>query len=163
MISKEETPEPKVDRYWHDLYIEMKADPTRVQTDTDFCKEIALDYSTFRLWKVKYRNYIFREVEVRRRNYKNEMRSLIYKALVKKLDTDTNAIKLLSQLLGDLVEKTEVKTENMNDGDKIRRIKSLTEANSKKLTQWDQAQKPSSPSKDGQDGPVSPEPRGIEP
>lgn len=157
---KEEIIEPKVDRYWHGLYIEMQADPTTSQTDTDFCKEIALDYSTFRAWKVKYRNFIYREVEARRRNYKNEMRSRIYKALNKKLDSDTNAIKLLAQLLGDLVEKTEVKTENMNDGDKIRRIKSLTEANRKKLSQWEQAKEKDSPITPGQDGPNPSEPGG---
>ena len=98
---KEEIKEPQVDRYWHTLYIEMQSDPTVSQTDTDFCKEIALDYSTFRAWNVKYRNYIYREVEARRRNYKNEMRSKIYMALMKKMDSDTNAIKLLAQLMGD--------------------------------------------------------------
>lgn len=162
-MAKEEIKEPQVDRYWHTLYIEMQSDPTVSQNDTDFCKEIALDYSTFRAWKVKYRNYIYREVEARRRNYKNEMRSKIYKALMKKMDSDTNAIKLLAQLMGDLVEKTEVKTENMNDGDKVRRIKALSEANSKKLSQWERAEKEDSPAPQGPDGPVAPESGGSEP
>lgn len=162
-MAKEEIIEPQVDRYWHTLYIEMQSDPTVSQTDTDFCKDIALDYSTFRAWKVKYRNYIYREVEARRRNYKNEMRSKIYKALMKKMDSDTNAIKLLAQLMGDLVEKTEIKTENMNDGDKVRRIKALSEANSKKLSQWERAEKADSPASTEGNGPVTPESPGSEP
>lgn len=160
---KEETKEPSVSRFWHDLYIEMQADPTDRRTDTQFCEEMVLDYSTFRAWKTKYRNFIFREVETRRRNYKNELRARIYKALDKKLDTDTNAIKLLAQLLGDLVEKTEVKTENMNDGDKVRRIKTLSEENSKKLFQWERAEKGDSPTPPKGNGPVTPESPGIEP
>lgn len=155
--------EPTVRRFWHDLYIEMQADPTDRRTDAQFCEEMVLDYSTFRAWKTKYRNFIFREVESKRRNYKNELRARIYKALDKKLDSDTNAIKLLAQLLGDLVEKTEVKTENMNDGDKVRRIKALSEANSKKLSQWERAEKADSPTPTEGNGPISPEPSGPEP
>lgn len=158
---KDETKEPSVRRAWHDLYIEMQSDPTDTRTDVVFCEEIALDYATFRSWKTKYRAFIFREVESRRKNFRNEMRAKIYKSLVKKMDTDTNAIKLLAQLLGDLVEKTEVKTENMNDGDKIRRIKSLREENSKKLRTWaseDEVKAPEGSPSEPSAGPISPEP-----
>jgi hypothetical protein len=162
MASKEEIVEPHVDRFWHQLYIETQADPTDTRTDAKFCEDICLDYATFSNWKRKYRPFIFREVEARRRTYVNEMRSRIYKALNKKLDTDTNAIKLLAQLMGDLVEKTEVKTENMNDGDKVRRIKALTDANSKKIKQWEQAEsKDSAPVKE--DGPKPSESGGAKP
>jgi len=133
---KEEIKEPSVQRMWHELYIEIQSDPTDTRNDREFCEELVLEYSTFRNWKTKYRSFIFREVEARRKNFRNEMRAKIYKSLVKKMDTDTNAIKLLAQLLGDLVEKSEIKTESMNDADKIRRIKSLREENHKKLRSW---------------------------
>ena len=139
-MAEEKVDEPKQDRFWHSLYVQKEADPTNHQNDTQFCEEYKLDYSTLRAWKTKYRAFIYREVEALRRNFRNEMRSRIYKALDKKLDTDTNAIKLLAQLLGDLVEKTEVKTESMNDVDKIRRIKVLTQENEKKINQWNQAE-----------------------
>lgn len=131
--------EPSLDRAWHELYIALQADPTDHRSDKKFCEDIALEYQTLASWKKKFRSFIFREVEARRRNHSNELRAMMYKALAKKLDKDTNAIKLLAQLLGDLVEKTEVKTESMNDADKVRRIKALSEVNSRKLTQWNKA------------------------
>lgn len=166
---KEEIKEPTVDRYWHLLYIEMQADPTDHRTDTQFCKDCELEVGTFCNWKRKYRDYIFREVEFKRKSYRNEIRARIYKALDKKLDTDTNAIKLLAQLLGDLVEKTEVKTETLSESDKIRRIKTLSQENTKKLNQWNQADKQAgiaeetgSIAKEGS-GPISQELGGTEP
>lgn len=140
MESNEKIKEPSIDRFWHQMYIESQADPTDHRTDKQFCEDAVLDYYAFCSWKKKYRPFIFREVEALRRNYRNEQRSRIYKALDKKLDTDTNAIKLLAQLLGDLVEKTEVKTENMDDADKIRRLKALSQENTKKQKQWESSE-----------------------
>lgn len=147
--------EPKVDRMWHSLYIEAQADPLDGRTDVEFCEAIQLDVSTFRNWKQKYRQYIFKEVEARRKNYTNELRSKGHKALAKKLSTDTNAIKLLFQLLGDLVEKTEVRTE-LSDADKQRRIQTLTDSTEKRRLAWEQA---SGKGEDGttvEGGPVGP-------
>lgn len=160
MESNEKIKEPSVDRFWHTLYIESQADPTDSRTDKQFCEDAILDYYTFSSWKKRYRSFIYREVEALRRNYKNEMRSKIYKSLMKKLDSDTNAIKLLAQLMGDFVEKTEVKTENMNDADKIRRIEALSQANTKKRKEWLRASDSASKPKDGPDtqesgGPVA--------
>ncbi len=162
----EEIKAPSIERTWHNLYIESQANPTDHRSDKQFCEDIALDYYAFSSWKHKYRPFIYREVEAIRKNYRNELRSRIYKALDKKLDSDTNAIKLLAQLMGDLVEKTEVKTENMNDQDKVRRIASLLKANTKKQREWDRAQateaKESSPSNEVS-GPDSQESGGSEP
>ncbi len=158
----EEIKEPNQPRFWHELYIEKEADPTDHRTDTQFCAEMVIDYSTLRAWKTKYRSFIYREVEAKRRNYRNEMRSRIYKALDKKLASDTNAIKLLAQLLGDLVEKTEVKTESMNDADKIRRIKTLSEANSKKQKAWELAEALKDSSSESKDGPLAQEPGRVD-
>lgn len=164
---KEEIKEPSVSRFWHEVYIEMQADPTDSRSDKQFCEDIALDYYAFCSWKKKYRPFIFREVEALRRNYKNEMRTKIYKALMKKLDSDTNAIKLLAQLMGDLVEKTEVKTENMNDADKIRRIEALSKANTKKQKEWERAEGQQSRAEhstpESKDGVKPSEPGGAEP
>jgi len=148
-LPSEDIVEPKIDRFWHQLYIESQADPTDSRNDKKFCEDAVLDYYTFAAWKRRYRPFIYREVEKLRRNYRNEMRSKIYKSLMKKLDSDTNAIKLLAQLMGDLVDKTEVKTENMNDADKVRRLKTLSEANTKKLRQWEVAEGSASKPEDG--------------
>lgn len=128
--------EPKVSRMWHELYIEMQADPMDSRTDKEFCESLGLEVQTFRNWKCEYRQYIFKEVEARRKNYVNELRSKGHKALAKKLDKDTNAIKLLFQLLGDLVEKTESKVE-MNHADQLRRILALRNTIGKRQAAWD--------------------------
>ncbi len=131
----EQIKEPVIKRTWHDLYIECQSDPMDSRTDKQFCEEYALDYGTFANWKCKYRKYIFREVEAKRADYKNELRAVMYKALTAKLGKDTNAVKLLAQLLGDLVEKTETKME-MSDADKIRRIESLRKTTGAVQSQW---------------------------
>lgn len=153
--------EPKIARHWHSLYIEMQADPYDRRTDKQFCEELQLPYDTFMNWKRKYRPFIFREVEAIRKTYRNEVRALAHKALTKKVEEkDTNALKLLFQLLGDLVEKSEVKTEILNDADKIRRLESLRETNQKKQRQWEQAE--SNSSSDSQSGLGTPELGGPE-
>lgn len=138
MSNTDDVKKPHVDRYWHELYIEMQANPFDTRTDVQFCNDIALDVKTFQTWKSKYREYIFREVEHRRKNYRNEMRALGHKALAKKLDKDTNAIKLLFQLLGDLVEKSEQKVE-MSHADKIRRLNTIMGETRKREEQWRKA------------------------
>jgi len=132
----DEEAKPRVERTWHELYIQMQSDPMDTRTDRDFFTSIDLPESTFYAWKTKFRSHIFKEVEKRRNEYRNELRSKMYKALSKKLDKDTNAIKLLAQLLGDLVEKTETKME-MSDADKMRRVVSLMGEISKKRQAWD--------------------------
>lgn len=134
--------EPKIDRMWHELYYDKEADPTDKRTDKQFCEELGLNPGSFATWKHKFRTFIYREVEARRKTFRNEMRTLGYKALMRKLETgDTNAIKLHFQLLGDLVEKIETKTENMNDADKKRRIESLRRETTEREESWDKAKR----------------------
>ena len=131
----EEIKEPRDNKFWHELYIEAQADPFDDRSDKDFCEAIGLEVGTFRAWKAKYRTFIYKEVESKRKNYINEYRSKGHKALAKKLDKDTNAIKLLFQLLGDLVEKTESRVE-MGHDDKVRRVNALLGTVGKRQDAW---------------------------
>ena len=158
--------EPQVRRHWHELYIEKESDPYDVRNDKQFCEDNQLNYNSFCSWKGKYRTFIYREVEQRRKQYRNEHRSIGYKALMKKLlSGDTNAIKLHFQLLGDLVEKQEVKTENMSDADKIRRLQSLREEVLQREEAFKRASSKETPTDGPSDatGPLSPELRRDEP
>lgn len=133
--------EPQLRRYWQELYIQKEADPTDFRTDKQFCEDNQLNVNSFSNWKSKFRAYVYREVELRRKQYRNEHRNIGYKALMKKLlSGDTNAIKLHFQLLGDLVEKSEVKTDNMSDSDKMRRLEHLKKEVSDRQVQFEQAQ-----------------------
>lgn len=147
---------PKVPRTWHDSYIEAQVDPFDTRTDKQFCEDIGLDLQTFRNWKSKYRDYVNAEIEKRRNKHKTELRTKAYKALTGKLDKDTNAVKLLFQLLGDLVEKSEVKTE-MSDADKIRRLSTLISQVGKKRQAWTEAEGEGSTSA-SESGPTAQEP-----
>ena len=148
MPSDNEYKEPMIPRHWHELYFHMQADPLDQRTDTQFCEDIKLDRQTFQAWKTKYRKYVFREVDKLRQDYRNELRARMYKSIAKKLDKDTNAIKLLAQLMGDLVEKTETRVE-MSDADKIRRIESLRGQVAEREKQWKNASEGTGEEPDG--------------
>ena len=156
----DEEKKPRTDRTWHLLYIESQADPFDNRSDVEFCDSLGLEYSTFSTWKHKYRAYIFKEVEAIRKNYINEYRSKGHKALAKKLDKDTNAIKLLFQLLGDLVEKTESRVE-MSPDDQLRRIAALRSTIGKRQTAWDTVDAKSR-SEGTEETSIPPEPQGPE-
>ena len=125
----------KVKRHWHELYVEMLANPMDSRTDKQFCAEIQLNESTLKFWKHRYSKAIYSEVQKRRKDFINEMRARAYKALGKKMDKDTNALKLALQITGDLVERSEVKAEMTHD-DKLRRINNLLDRIGKKKTVW---------------------------
>lgn len=133
----EEEKVPKVDRYWHTLYIEKEADPTDQRTDAQFCAAINLEYKTLAAWKSKYRRYIYQQVNSIRKDYVGELRAKANKELFKKLDKDTNALKLAFQLMGDLVEKTEQRVEYMSQEDTKRRINDLLKKVSDKQASWE--------------------------
>ena len=156
----EEVKEPRIVRTWHMLYIESQADPFDNRSDKEFCEEFGIEYQNFRNWKTTYRSYIFKEVESIRKNYLNEYRSKGHKALAKKLDKDTNAIKLLFQLLGDLVEKTESRVE-MSPDDQLRRIAALRSTIGKRQTAWDTVDAKSRP-EGTEEAPIPSESQGPE-
>ena len=130
---------PHITRAWHELYINMQADPTITQTDKDFCEEIKLEYQTLASWKKKYRKYIFSEVEKARKTYFSELRTKNFKAIAKALDDSFNDRKLMAQLLGDLIERTESKTEIMDYDTKMRRTSFLLDAIEKKKKALEEA------------------------
>ena len=132
---------PFIQHTWHEAYIELQADPGGKQTDKAFCEEYGIHKNTLLNWKRKYRNSIHKEVGKRRNEFVQELRTKAYKALYSKLNSDTAAIKLCFQLMGDLVEKSEQKIEHgyMTREDKIRRIDELLKGINKKKDLWQKA------------------------
>lgn len=127
-------------KMWHELYIELLANPMDNRTDRKFCEEIQIDPTTLQKWKQKNRIAIFGEVQRRRKAYINELRTVTYKALANKLDKDTNAIKLSLQITGDLVERSESKVEYMDEDAKKRRINALIEEIGKRKKAHEEAE-----------------------
>lgn len=132
---------PFIQHTWHEAYIELQADPGGKQTDKDFCAEYDIHKNTLLNWKRRYRASIHREVGKRRNEFVQELRTKAYKALYAKLNSDTAAIKLCFQLMGDLVEKSEQKIEHgyMTREDKIRRIDELLKGINRKKELWQKA------------------------
>lgn len=133
---------------WHELYVELLANPMDNRTDKKFCEEIGIDPTTLQKWKQKNRISIFGEVQRRRKAYINELRAVTYKALANKLDKDTNAIKLSLQITGDLVERSESKVEYMDEDAKKRRINALIEEIGKRKKAQSEAESGSRPEVD---------------
>ena len=127
---------PHVYNAWHEAYIEIQADPTDNRTDKKFAEDYGIHASTLSQWKREFRNRIFAEVNTRRKTYIAELRSRAYKALYGKMSTDTNALKLAFQLMGDLIERTESKVEYMTKEEKVQRINDLLKSIGAKKDQW---------------------------
>ncbi len=132
--------QPLVRAFWHELYIELLSSPLDQRTDKEFCEENKLHVNTLMTWKRNHRKALFDEVNRRRVLYLNEMRAIAYKRLDSLSKKDVNAVKLLFQLTGDLVEQSKTTHEFMSRNDKIERINSLlTEANAKH-SKWKEIQ-----------------------
>lgn len=128
-----------IKQFWHELYIEMQTNPMDTRTDKEFTTELGLNHNTFMSWKRSHKDQIYKEVQKRRSEYVNELRAFAYKCLADKMKGSVDAIKLAFQLMGDLVEKIETKTDYMNDNDKIRRAEALYENIRKKKAAWAKA------------------------
>lgn len=123
-------------QFWHELYIEMLANPSDNRSDADFCRELNINTSTLCMWKTKYREDIYAEADRRRKNFVTQTRAKLWKKLDAKTESDTNALKLAFQLLGDLVEKSESKIDYQSREDKIARAKVLWGAIESREKTW---------------------------
>jgi hypothetical protein len=135
-----------LENMWNELYIEMLANPDDNRTDKQFLDDIGIAKDTLWRWKCKHRLQIYEEVSKRRNQYIQNIRNILQRALIKKVEAgDTNAIKLGFQVIGDLVEKNVHQFDGMERTDKEKRILSLFTEIDKKRQAWESAanQKPS--------------------
>ena len=131
---------PVITAFWNELYIEMLSSPLDNRTDKEFLEENKVPQSTLTAWKRTNRQAIFDEVQKRRGRYVNEMRAIAYKHLNKMANKDVNAVKLLFQLTGDLVEQSKVTHETMSREDRIARMENLIKEAQDKAAAWKKVQ-----------------------
>ncbi len=143
----ESSKEPLVKTMWHELYLECQANPLDNRTDVEFVAENKLSPATLSVWKRNNRQRIFDEVQKRRGQYVNQMRAIGYKHLNRMATKDINAVKLLFQLTGDLVEKSQTTIEHMTREDRIARINSILGDAQEKVKMWDKIKKTDSTEK----------------
>lgn len=129
----------KVNHFWNQLYIEMLANPTDNRSDVEFCKDLGIPDSTLKNWKSKNRRAIYDDVNRLRKDYVNELRSKVWKSLAQKMKTSkgVDSEKLIAQLTGDLVERTENKTTFMTYEQKLARIEALNKNVKDKSKAWE--------------------------
>ena len=126
-----------INKTWKELYIEMQASPLEEITDKAFAEKYQVNYNTLSNWKQDHRKEIFDEVDRRRKDFLKQVRAVAFKSLIKKLDKDTNALKLFFQLSGDLVERTENRTEIMRPEDLKRGISEMLREIESKKKAWE--------------------------
>lgn len=107
---------------WHEDLIEYLANPLDKRSFEAFAESIGVSHMTVFRYRKLHRDEISREVESIRKKFLSEGRNKAYKALYAKFDKDTNAIKLFFQLAGDLIERSENRTEILSPEDKKARI-----------------------------------------
>ncbi len=132
--------QPLVKAMWHELYIELLSSPLDQRTDKEFCEANCLSVGALGVWKRNNRKELFDEVQRRRVLYLNEMRALAYKRLDALSKKDVNAIKLMFQLTGDLVEQSKTTHEYLSRQDKIDRINNLLKDANLKAQTWKKVQ-----------------------
>lgn len=111
---------------WMEAFVEFLADPFTTQTAKSFAEEWNISEQALYKWKSRHKVPLAEAVERARKLYISDVRSSAWKNVTKQMDKgDTAAIKLVFQLTGDLVERTENNVNYMSEADKKERIKAL--------------------------------------
>lgn len=111
---------------WMEEYCHAMADPASKITAKAFAESKGMSEQNLYKWKSRHKEEVQRRIETLRKQYRTDIRSKAWKALSGQLDRgDTTAIKLVFQLLGDLVERSEQRVEHMTPEDKRARVKAL--------------------------------------
>jgi hypothetical protein len=93
---------------WQIAFIESQANPLENTTFDEFCKLNNVSRSTLYRWRKENQNEISKIINEQLDKNVKLLRPIAFKALAKKMDKDTNALKMYFQMSGDLVEKSEV-------------------------------------------------------
>lgn len=110
---------------WQEAYIDYLSDPTDERSVDKFCHDNVISRVTIDTWRRKNKEYIEIEVEHRTKEYDFLIRSRAKKDMYKRMSKSDIAVRTALQLLGDLVEKTEVKSTPLNPEEKRERVKKL--------------------------------------
>lgn len=116
---------------WQEDYINSQANPMDNRNLDVIAKENNIGLSTLYRWRRDNQEFINSQVEARRKKYTAPLRSIAYKALANKMAKDTNAMKLFFQLAGDLIERSESRTEIITPEEKRARLAALLDKISK--------------------------------
>jgi len=118
------TPLPTEKPDYYDVLVDYMADPFDTRSYQDFAK--AINITPEQLWRIRkaFKSDIDSEIKNRRQALLDTVRVQAWKALAKKIQTDTNALKLFFQLSGDLIERTE--TVNKYETVEEKRVRALS-------------------------------------
>lgn len=110
---------------WEQAYIDMQANPMDQTSDKEFAESQGISQSTLSHWKSKHYEEIFEEAFKRRQKFMRAVRIANYKAIMANLKRSFNDRKLMAQIGGDLIERTESKIEYLTPDQKREKINQL--------------------------------------
>lgn len=118
---------------WQEQVIIYLGNPFDTRSITQFCRENNIDRGKYYRFVNKNRTELFKQIDRIREQFKSEIRSHAYKSLISRIPRSDNALKLAFQLLGDLVERSEVRTEHLTPEVKREKVRQLLERVSNEL------------------------------
>lgn len=120
---------------WREDYINLLSNPCDNRTNKDFCIQYSVSHATFYRWLAENREELYVEADKRRKKFFTELREKNFKAIAKNLAASFNDRKLMAQLLGDLIERSETRTEIITPEEKRARLAALLDTISKQTGQ----------------------------
>ena len=130
----EETEGLDLKKAWMAAYVEFLADPFTTETTKSFAERWEISEQALYKWKSRHKIALCDAIEKARKLYVTDVRSSAWKNVVKQMDKgDTSAIKLVFQLSGDLVERTENSVNYMSEAEKKEKIAALAAKLGKKI------------------------------
>lgn len=125
---------PLIDRTKFIDYIsDHDGNPFDHRTAKELYEELGISSAQFYRLRAQFANEIGKMADKKRDGYKGQIRARVYAAIAKNLDRSFNDRKLVLQLLGDFVEKSEVTTVYRTPEEKRQRAKELMDKLSAKL------------------------------
>lgn len=122
---------------WHERYIDLLAEPTDKRTNKQFIETEKLCEQTFYKWLKRFRQDVYEEANRRLRTRRNQLRTKAWKRLEDQFADKSGgnvikALELYFKLNGDLVERTENRTEMITpEQKKVRLAQFLQEIKAK--------------------------------
>lgn len=110
---------------WQELALEMLANPMDHRSIAQFCEDNHVSTATYHRWKRENHEAIYAEAAARLKKYTQVLRIENYKAIALNLRKSFNDRKLMAQLLGDLIERTESKHEFLTPDQKREKLNQL--------------------------------------
>lgn len=154
---------------WHSDYIDLLSDPQDKRSNIQFMQEHNVNEQTFYKWLKRFRIDVHEEANRRLRSRRNELRTKAWKRLEDQFSDKSGgnvikALELFFKLNGDLIERTENRTEMITpEQKKVRLAQFLSEIKAKAGVGHEETQQEVNEVSSGAEGEPNPQTSGEGP